>query len=99
MTLHRTLIHAATRYDRRVMHSGRAHNPYALAQYFHRIDDVVADVTRGAPVRAALCAAFTGSLLGAMLRAVGEDKPTHDELRGVGKAWTYQPVIGANAHG
>lgn len=90
-TIHAALIHAATAYDRRQA-SGKRYNPYALAQYFARIEEIESDIAKGAPPRAALCAAFTGPLLTAMLKAINETPPTRDELSGAGKPWTYQPV-------
>ena len=89
MNLHHTLIHAATAYDRR-QSKGKRYNHYALAQYFARIDEVEKDIAAGAEVRAALCAAFTGSLLSAMLRAIKAPAATPAELMGCG--WSYQPI-------
>jgi hypothetical protein len=89
-TLDRALTHAATRYDERLSR-GKRYNPYALAQYFKRIDEVCEDVKRGADIRQALCVAFSGPLLAVMLKAAGEDKPSKDELSGFGKL-TYQPI-------
>jgi hypothetical protein len=90
MNLHHTLVHAATAYDRRQSKSKR-YNPYALAQYLARIDEVEQDVAAGAEPRAALCAAFTGSLLSTMLRAIEAPAATPAELMGAG--WSYQPIF------
>lgn len=84
------LVTAALRYDVR-QSRGRRHNPYALAQYLMRVDEVMADIARGAEARAAIVAGFTGPLLAALLRAAGLEKPTRDELTGTGK-WGYSPV-------
>jgi hypothetical protein len=84
------LIHAATRYDVR-QSKGKRYNQYALAQYFMRIDEVCADIERGATPRAAIVAAFSGSLLSAMLKAALVDAATADECTGLGKL-TYQPT-------
>lgn len=85
------LVHGATRYDVR-QSKGKRYNVYALAQYLTRIDDVCADIERGATPRAAIVAAFTGPLLAAMLKAACVDVATRDELTGLGKGWTYQPA-------
>jgi hypothetical protein len=90
-TIKTALIHAATRYDVR-QSKGKRYNRYALAQYFARIDDVCADIDNGATPRAAIVAAFSGSLLNAMLKAANVETATRDELTGFGKAWTYQPA-------
>lgn len=90
-TIHSALVHAATQYDIR-QSRGKRYNAYALAQYFMRIDEVEQDTKAGADPRQALCAAFSGSLLNAMLKAIGATAPSRDELTGAGKAWTYQPV-------
>ena len=96
-TIRAALVHAATQYDAdleaRASKKCSYHNPYALAQYLKRIGEVCADIERGAATRDALVAGFHGPLLRAMLKAAGEDKPTKDEINGVGKGWTYQPVV------
>ena len=77
-SIHSALIHAATAYDRR--RAGKpGYNHYALPQYFGRIDQVEADIAKGATVRAALLAGFSDRLLDAMLVAVGEPKFTREE--------------------
>lgn len=93
-TLHSALVHAATEYDRReeakAARSKRGyHNPYALAQYLARIEEVETDIAAGASTRDALTAAFTGRLLNHMLKAVNEDGATDAETRG---RYVYQPV-------
>ncbi len=85
------LIHAATAYDRRQAR-GKRYNPYALAQYFQRIDEVMADIEAGATPREALLAAFSDRLLDALLVGIGEPKFTMDEKRATDGRWTYQPA-------
>jgi hypothetical protein len=75
-TIHSALIHAATDFDRRQ----RNGNPYALGQYFIRIDEVEADIASGKAPRAALLAAFNDRLLDKLLVAIGEPKFTRDEM-------------------
>lgn len=94
--LSRALVSAATRYDEkeqaRARKNPRAHyNPYALPQYFARIEEVAANVKAGAEVRPAIIAGFSGSLRNAMLKAAGLPKfnpDTDDESR----SWTYVPA-------
>jgi hypothetical protein len=90
-TVRAALVHAATRYDER-QSKGKRYNVYALAQYLTRIDDVCADIERGATPRDAIVAGFTGPLLNAMLKAVHADTASRDEMTGLGKGWTYQPA-------
>jgi hypothetical protein len=89
-TVRSALVHAATQYDVR-QEGKRGYNPYALAQYLRRIDDVCSDIERGADPRAALTAGFHGPLLNALLKAIGADKATPAEQRGDGQ-WSYRPV-------
>lgn len=89
-TIERALMHAVTAYDRRQA-SKRHYNVYALPQYLQRVDEICRDIAKGAAVRAAICAAMTGPLLSACLKAVGEAPATRDELSGLGK-YTYQPI-------
>lgn len=89
-TIHNALVHAATRYDER-QSKGKRYNHYALAQYFGRIDEIDQDIARGAEPRAAICAAFTGPLLNAMLKAIDAELATRDELTGAGR-YTYKPT-------
>ena len=90
-TVKTALVHALTVYDEKQSRGAR-YNPYALPQYFARIDQVCADIENGANPRDAICAAFTGTVLNACLRAIGANKPTHDELTGAGKGYFYTPV-------
>lgn len=79
-TIHSALVHAATDYDRR-QSTKRDYNHYALAIYLGRIADVEKDIKAGKAVRAALLDGFTGRLLDCLLKAVGEDKFTVDEMQ------------------
>jgi hypothetical protein len=82
------LISAATQYDQK--QSKRAgHNPYALGQYFARIDEVCSDIEAGASPRQALCAGFHDRLLDVLLKAIGEKPHNREELPG---GWAYQPI-------
>jgi hypothetical protein len=84
------LVHAVTQYDAK--QSKRAgFNRYALPQYLARIDEVCADIERGANVRDAIVAAFTGRLMDVCLKAVGESTSTRDDQRCKG-AWHYVPT-------
>jgi len=81
MTIHDTLLHALTEYDRK-QSSKRGYNMYALPQYIGRLHDIDADLAQGADLRAALTAAFCGRLLDVCLKAVGLPKSTDGEQRG-----------------
>lgn len=94
--LQSALVSAATQYDAkeqaRCRKNPRAnYNPYALPQYFARIDEVIANIEAGAQVRPAIVAGFTGRLRDAFLKAAGEPKfnaETDDESR----SWVYVPA-------
>jgi hypothetical protein len=89
MNTHDKLVHALTAHDRK--QAGKpSYNPYALGQYFARIEDIDKDIAAGANVRDALTAAFCGRLLDVALKAVGESKSTIDEQQNRG--WTYRPA-------
>lgn len=87
-SIHTALVHAATQYDIR-QSKGKRYNPYAMAQYLLRIDEVEADIAAGAKPRAALCAAFSGQLLDVMLHAIDEQKHSENEKT---TSWTYRPA-------
>lgn len=75
------LIHAVTEYDRRA--SGRrGYNPNALGIYMERVDEVVADIAKGATPRKALCAGFNDRLLDHCLKAIGEPPFKPNEIDG-----------------
>jgi hypothetical protein len=84
----RRLTHAVTEYDRKES-SKKHYNRFALGQYFERIADIRADLDRGAEVRAAIVAGFTGRLLDVCLKSVGESTSVDAEQRG---GWFYQPA-------
>lgn len=88
-SIHSALIHAATEYDRREAKK-KHHNPYALAQYFARIEEVEEDVANGASIRDALIAAFNGRLLDYLLKSVGEPPHSHKP----DGRMSYRPVTG-----
>jgi hypothetical protein len=88
MPLKNKLIAAASAYDRRRT-TKPGYNIYALAQYFARIDEVLADIDAGATPRAALLAAFSDRLLDALLVGIGEQKHAKEEKTA---AWSYQPA-------
>lgn len=82
------LKRAATEYDSKQARK-KFYNPYALGQYFERIDEIGNDIRGGASIRSAIVAGFSGPLLNAMLRSVGEPKATDDDNRG---HFIYTPV-------
>lgn len=90
MDIHAKLVMAVTEYDRKES-TKRHYNAYALGQYLGRIQEIDADIAAGANVRAAICAGFTGRLLAVCLKAIGEPKPTDEELRG--KSLYYRPTV------
>ena len=71
------LTHAVTAFDRKqeeraTKRKGGYHNPYALAQYLMRVDDVLADIENGAEPAAAIIAGFSaGPLRNACLTSIG----------------------------
>jgi hypothetical protein len=89
MTLHDQMVHAVTGYDRKQA-GKRSYNRYALGRYLERVADIEADVGRGADVRKAIVAAFTGKLLDAVLRGIGQPIATKDEE--TNRTVCYQPV-------
>jgi len=95
LTFKNKLVSAATRYDERQKNRkprkpglGNGYNPYALPQYLQRIDDILADVSRGASPREAIVAGTTPSpLRTALLKAAGFPPDYSDN-----GAWGYAPV-------
>jgi len=87
-TVKAKLLHAVTEYDRRESKKP-SYNRYALPQYLARIAEIDADIQRGADVRRAIVAGFSGRLADRCLKAVGLDKTSDEEQRG---GWIYQPV-------
>ncbi len=88
MTTKDKLIHALTAYDQK-QSTKRGYNPYALGQYFQRIDEIIADIDAGADPRQAITAGFSGRLADAALRAIGLTATTDQENKG---GYTYTPV-------
>jgi hypothetical protein len=83
------LVNALSTYDRK-QSTLKHHNPYALGQYFARLDDVMNDIEAGATPRQALCAGFCDRVLDACLRAIGEPLHAKQEL---GTGWYYKPAV------
>ena len=63
------LAHAVTAYDRRQANR-RHYNVYALPQYLARAQDVASRIAKGASVRDAVSAGFSGSLQAFILKAL-----------------------------
>lgn len=82
------LIAALTDYDRR-QSAKPCYNRWALPQYFQRVDSICEDIDRGADLRSAIIAGFTGRLADKCLRAVGAEITTRDEQ--TGGLWHYEP--------
>ena len=75
------LVHALTTYD--TAQSKRpGYNRHALPIYFEALDDALAYVDKGKPVREALTRCFNGRLLDVCLKAAGLERSTRDEQRG-----------------
>ena len=83
------LISAVTAWDRR-QSKGRFYNPHALGIMFQAVDDVCADIERGADPRNAIMAAFNDRLLDHVLRSVGLPTATTEEHHAL--PYIYSPV-------
>lgn len=68
--LHHKMIHAVTEYDRKES-TKRGYNPYALPQYMQRVQEISADIGKGADPREAITTGFTGRLVNHVLKAAG----------------------------
>ncbi len=94
-SIRETLVSALTQYDAKQFartkgSRAKGYNPYALAIYFERLDDVCADIEHGADIRKAICAGLVGPTASACLRALGLPAWTkEDETRG---NWSYRPA-------
>lgn len=77
------LICALTEFDRRAA-KRKGYNVHALGHYCRAAADVSADVRAGRTWRAAILANFTGRLLDASLRGIGETPATDQEHRRAG---------------
>lgn len=96
-TIHAALVHAATRFDARQEASATRRrvpfNRYAMARYLERIEEAERDISAGASPRAAILAAFNDRLRDALLKAIGEQPATREEVQaGFGRV-TYQPAM------
>lgn len=80
MNIRQTLVHAVTAFDRK-QSTKRGYNIYALGQYLIRVDEVCADIDKGAETRAAIVAGFNGRLADACLRALNLPITSEDECR------------------
>ncbi len=78
--LNHKITHAVTEYDRRAS-TRKGYNMYALSIYLGACQETAADYDSGVPLRRALVSHFTGRLLDAVLKAVGEPKSTDAEQR------------------
>lgn len=88
------LIHAVTRYDRR--QSKRPdYNRYALPQYLQRVKEVADDVERGANVRDAILAGFSGRLADVCLKFIGQPAATEEDQECRRYVWCYSPATSA----
>ena len=63
------ILHAVTGFDRRAS-TRKGHNPHALGIYFQRVDEICADIDKGADPRAAIMAGFSGRVADACLKAL-----------------------------
>lgn len=79
------LVNGLTTYDRR-QSKKRGYNHHALAIYLQRVDEIVADVERGAPVNKALQRGFCGAVLKAACQAVGIVAPDNNDRM------IYEPI-------
>ncbi|RPJ39984.1 MAG: hypothetical protein EHM35_00700 [Planctomycetaceae bacterium] len=91
------LVNAATAYDGKEHDAAdrnprrRHYNPHALPQYLARVDEIVADMQRGAAPREAILQGFSGRLGDAFLKALGlpaSDKAERCRYAGL----IYRPV-------
>jgi hypothetical protein len=83
------LIHAAVRFDAKESKK-RHYEAWALPQYLARINQICADIQKGAQVRAAVIAAFTGRLRSDCLRVLKLPQVTESERININ--WFYVPA-------
>lgn len=82
------LIHGLTAYDQR-QSTKRGYNRYALGIYLGRVDDICADVERGADIASAIRRGFSGAVLRAACKAAGVPIQADDN-----SSMVYRPVTG-----
>lgn len=85
--LHHTLARALTHYH----NANKRRKDYCQQQYaesLERLQEVIDDIQRGATVKPAIVAGFTGPLRNVCLTAAGETWSSEDWV-----GWEYQPVI------
>lgn len=88
MTLPDRLFSAVVEWDRR-QERRPGHNRHALGIYCQMLENVNADIARGAEPRAAIVAGFNGRMLDFVLRRLDMATSTKDEQKGSG---IYKPV-------
>lgn len=88
MTTKAKLIHAVTEFDRKAS-KRKGYNPHALGIYFQRVDEVCADIDKGADVRKAICAGFSDRLLDHCLKALDLPLASRNEHC---QSYIYQPL-------
>lgn len=93
MNYNALLTSAVMEYDRGEKKKA-GYNIYAMPQYLGRVQQVVADIGRGADVRRAILAGFNGRLADKALKAVKLPPSTHDEKRG--GMGGYRPITEPN---
>ena len=69
MTNKDKMISAVTQFDARASKK-KGYNPHALGIYLQRIDEVCADIERGADIRRAIIAGFSGRIADCILKSV-----------------------------
>jgi hypothetical protein len=77
------LIHAVSKYDEK-QSKKKSYNRNALGIYIQRIEEIMLDLNKGADLRAAVVAGFTGRLADTCLRELNLSITTDEEQRGTG---------------
>ena len=90
--LRTTMATALGKYDDRKKARG-GHNLYAYGQYMERLGEVMADIKRGAPIRDAIVAGYSGRLAASLLKATKQRAydPAEEQDRDPFKPYT--PVV------
>lgn len=81
MNTHQKLISAVIKYDEK-QSKKKYYNKFALPQYVARIQEISAELEKGADLRKSLVSGFNGRLLDVCLKAVGLPTSTKEEQRG-----------------